>query len=201
MLWSLWWFKDLTHLLLDFLREEKATTQVQALLSLQWMLFRVISISVSTPLSHGPLSQPCTLSVCNMDVEEGILSHTKEVLHVSPSQWEQEQGVSPCLPQRGWGHDSHCPGPSSVQSCWWPARGPGRRSPAPASCWPPAGAGSRAGGTQRGCQGQGCPLSLWHTQSLLGYTETHTLHLQDAKTTLPAGNSLGKNYSHSVNVK
>lgn len=100
MSWSLWWFKDLTQLLLDFLREKEATTQIQALLSLQlrWMLFIVMSISVSTPVSHGPLSQAYTLSMCNKDVEEGIPSHTKEVLHVSPLQGEEEQGISPCLP-------------------------------------------------------------------------------------------------------
>lgn len=193
MLWSLWWFKDLTQLLLDFLREKKATTQVQALLSLQWlwMLFRVMRISVSTPASHGPLSQAYTLSVCNTDVEEGILSHTQEVLQVSLLQWEEEQRVSPCLP---WGRDSHCPGPSSERFCWWPARGRGRRSPAPVSCWLPAGAGSRAGDTE------GLPRWVTHTASR-AYTQMPTLHLWCAKTTLPAWNSPGQNDNHRVNVK
>lgn len=92
------------------------------------------------------------------------------------------------------GHDLHCPGPSSVQSCWWPARGRGRRSPAPVSCWPPAGAGSRAGGTE-GLWGTGAAGRVTHSPRA-----PTLMHPQSANTALPAWNCPGQSYSHSANV-
>lgn len=52
---------------------------------------------------------------------------------------------------------------------------------------------------QRGCQDRGCQ-GVPHTAPW-AHTQTPTLHLQSAKTTLPAWNSPGQRYSHSANVK